>query len=38
MKIKFIYPKFEKFLETYPQLAEFPEIVQLVIIGEEELL
>ncbi len=26
MKIKFIYPKFDKFLETYPQLAEFPEI------------
>ncbi|HOV14314.1 MAG TPA: radical SAM protein, partial [Spirochaetota bacterium] len=26
MKIKFIYPKFEKFLETYPDLAEFPEI------------
>ena len=26
MKIKFIYPKFEKFLETYPELAEFPEI------------
>ncbi len=26
MKIKFIYPKFEKFLETYPELAEFPAI------------
>lgn len=26
MKIKFIYPKFNKFLESYPQLAEFPEI------------
>ncbi|MGD9202565.1 MAG: radical SAM protein [Chitinispirillia bacterium] len=26
MKIKFIYPKFEKFLETYPELAQFPEI------------
>jgi radical SAM superfamily enzyme YgiQ (UPF0313 family) len=26
MKIKFIYPKFEKFLETYPELAEFPSI------------
>jgi radical SAM superfamily enzyme YgiQ (UPF0313 family) len=26
MKIKFIYPKFDKFLETYPQLAEFPGI------------
>lgn len=26
MKIKFIYPKFQKFLEAYPQLAEFPEI------------
>ncbi len=26
MKIKFIYPKFEKFLETHPQLAKFPEI------------
>lgn len=26
MKIKFIYPKFEKFLETYPELAEFPQI------------
>ncbi len=24
MKIKFVYPKFEKFLETYPELAEFP--------------
>lgn len=26
MKIKFIYPKFDKFLETYPELAEFPAI------------
>lgn len=26
MKVTFVYPKFEKFLETYPQLAEFPEI------------
>ncbi len=26
MKITFIYPKFEKFLETYPQLAEMPAI------------
>jgi radical SAM superfamily enzyme YgiQ (UPF0313 family) len=26
MKITFIYPKFEKFLETYPELAEFPAI------------
>ena len=26
MKIKFIYPKFQKFLEAYPDLAEFPEI------------
>lgn len=27
MKIKFIYPKFEKFLETYPEeLGEFPQI------------
>ena len=26
MKVKFIYPKFEKFLETYPELAEFPHI------------
>ncbi len=26
MKVKFIYPKFEKFLETYPELAEFPQI------------
>lgn len=25
MKIKFIYPKFEKFLETYLELAEVPE-------------
>lgn len=26
MKIKFIYPKFDKFLETYPDLAEMPAI------------
>jgi len=26
MKITFIYPKFDKFLETYPELAEMPEI------------
>ena len=26
MKIKFVYPKFEKFLETYLELAEFPQI------------
>jgi len=26
MKITFIYPKFEKFLETYPELAEMPAI------------
>ena len=26
MKLKFIYPKFNKFLETYPELAEFPQI------------
>ncbi|HUI93056.1 MAG TPA: radical SAM protein [Chitinivibrionales bacterium] len=26
MKITFIYPKFEKFLETYPELAELPAI------------
>jgi len=26
MKIVFIYPRFEKFLETYPELAEFPAI------------
>lgn len=26
MRIKFIYPKFEKFLETYPDLAEMPAI------------
>ncbi len=26
MKVSFIYPKFEKFMETYPDLAEFPEI------------
>jgi radical SAM superfamily enzyme YgiQ (UPF0313 family) len=26
MKIKLIYPKFEKFLETYPELGEFPAI------------
>lgn len=26
MKIKFIYPKFDKFLEVYPELAEFPGI------------
>jgi MoaA/NifB/PqqE/SkfB family radical SAM enzyme len=26
MKITFIYPKFDKFLETYPELAEFPQI------------
>ena len=26
MKITFIYPKFNKFLETYPELAEFPAI------------
>jgi|GEM_PF-335072 len=26
MKITFIYPKFDKFLETYPELAEFPRI------------
>jgi radical SAM superfamily enzyme YgiQ (UPF0313 family) len=26
MKITFIYPKFEKFLETHPQLAEMPAV------------
>jgi radical SAM superfamily enzyme YgiQ (UPF0313 family) len=26
MNITFIYPKFEKFLETYPQLAEMPSV------------
>ena len=26
MKITFIYPQFEKFLETYPQLAEMPAV------------
>jgi radical SAM superfamily enzyme YgiQ (UPF0313 family) len=26
MKITFIYPRFEKFLETYPQLAEMPAV------------
>jgi radical SAM superfamily enzyme YgiQ (UPF0313 family) len=26
VKIKFIYPKFDKFLETHPQLAEMPAI------------
>jgi len=26
LKIKFIYPKFDKFLETYPKLAEMPAI------------
>ncbi len=26
MKISFIYPKFDKFLETYPELAEMPAI------------
>jgi radical SAM superfamily enzyme YgiQ (UPF0313 family) len=26
MKITFIYPRFEKFLETYPELAELPAI------------
>ncbi|MEW6067290.1 MAG: radical SAM protein [Nitrospirota bacterium] len=26
MKIKFIYPKFDKFLDTYPELAEMPAI------------
>ncbi|MGE5671247.1 MAG: B12-binding domain-containing radical SAM protein [Fibrobacterota bacterium] len=26
MKITFIYPKFDKFLETYPELAEMPAI------------
>jgi radical SAM superfamily enzyme YgiQ (UPF0313 family) len=26
LKIKFIYPKFDKFLETYPELAEMPAI------------
>ncbi|MBD3317923.1 MAG: radical SAM protein [Chitinivibrionales bacterium] len=26
MKITFIYPKFDKFLETYPELAAFPQI------------
>lgn len=26
MKVKFIYPRFDKFLETYPELAEFPAI------------
>lgn len=26
MKVKFIYPKFEKFMETFPELAAFPEI------------
>ena len=29
MKIKFIYPKFEKFLDTFPQLNEFPQIAGL---------
>ena len=26
MKITFVYPKFDKFLETYPELAEMPAI------------
>ncbi len=26
MKVTFIYPKFDKYLETYPELAEFPAI------------
>lgn len=26
MKVTFIYPKFDKFLETYPELAEMPSI------------
>jgi radical SAM superfamily enzyme YgiQ (UPF0313 family) len=26
VKIKFIYPRFDKFLDTYPDLAEMPEI------------
>lgn len=26
IKLKFVYPKFDKFLETYPDLAEFPAI------------
>lgn len=26
MKVTFVYPKFEKFLETYPELAEMPAI------------
>ncbi|HMV69816.1 MAG TPA: B12-binding domain-containing radical SAM protein [Myxococcota bacterium] len=26
MKVKFIYPRFDKFLDTYPDLAEMPEI------------
>ncbi len=26
MKVSFIYPKFDKFLETYPELAEMPAI------------
>jgi radical SAM superfamily enzyme YgiQ (UPF0313 family) len=26
MKITFVYPKFEKFLETYPELAELPAV------------
>ena len=29
MKIKFIYPKFNKFLETYPELAEMPSIASI---------
>jgi radical SAM superfamily enzyme YgiQ (UPF0313 family) len=29
MKVKFIYPKFDKFLETYPDLAEMPAIAAL---------
>lgn len=29
MKIKFVYPKFDKFLETYPELAEMPAIAAM---------
>src|SRR4030042_2396631 len=29
MKIKFIYPKFDKFLETYPDLAKMPAIASI---------
>ncbi|HDK41738.1 MAG TPA: radical SAM protein [Candidatus Pacearchaeota archaeon] len=29
MKIKFIYPKFDKFLETYSELAEMPSIAAM---------